>query len=234
MTETAGASLREVVQAEFDRTGRAWAVATVCNGRDTCRLDSAQRYVVVKKRRSYTGIKDHEFTVSAGTRGQWPATDFVAGITLEVADATEVMHAWQSGAPLAEILEQYPFMIAKQVFDEQQRRAAPAECRWQGYLHPHYGIFRRHMLPMMVAASRQPRLRALFPFTSMFNLCFKDPGDPSWPHHLPSIKLVGHDLDQYAVLEGSPGVELDRGDLESMITLLVTRVEGHFGPVEAD
>ena len=203
------------------------------SGPDGCRLDSPRRYAVVEIRRSYTGFQDHEFMVSAGTRDQEPS-DFVLGVTLDLAEAAGVMDLWQAGTPVSAVLDRYPFMIAKRVADKQRQQSAPGEWSWQGYLHPHYVMTRREMVPMLFAASKQPRLRTLFPLTSMFNLCFKDPFDPSWPHHLPSIELVEKSPARYAVVKGKPRVELARGELAPMIDLLVTEVEQVFGPVDAN
>jgi hypothetical protein len=76
----------------------------------------------------------------------------------------------------------------------------------------------------------EPRLRELFPYTSMGTLCFSRRTDYPFTRDTPSITPIGNG--QYQVADGN-GKKLGRGDVEGAIQLAVTHLPLNCGPAKA-
>ena len=160
-------SLQAALKSEFDRTG--------------CDLDvhlpSAPGWrdvgaVVRNEDRSVDvvmGLRERVFTMQF-----WAHRVYLAhGSTSELGAVGESIQSWLTGVPVRQLNAAWPF-VKFSPWSEACERGEGIEYTWQRYLlNPQQAPQLTTLHSFIAAAIRQPRLRALYPFTSMNTLGFR-------------------------------------------------------------
>ncbi|MGV9294771.1 DUF6193 family natural product biosynthesis protein [Amycolatopsis sp. NPDC003676] len=95
------------------------------------------------------------------------------GSTADLAAVAESIRIWLSGVPVRQLNAACPFAEFSP-WSEACERGEGIEFTWQQHLaNPWQAARLRALHSFLAAAARQPRLRALYPFTSHDNLSFR-------------------------------------------------------------
>lgn len=157
-------SLRAALQGEFDAAGHeltaqvpaapGWRLIGATVRADPSAADRAADLVM--------GLHERVFTVQCWTDGVL----VTSGNTVDLRAAADAVWRWLSGATVRELRAASGFTQVS-AWAEACERGAAIEYTWERYReHPQLSAF-------VAAAAREPRLRALFPFTSMGTLGFR-------------------------------------------------------------
>ncbi|WP_433261323.1 DUF6193 family natural product biosynthesis protein [Actinosynnema sp. CS-041913] len=202
-------SLRVALQSELDRLGRGLAVRLPAapGWRDTgAVVRHEDRRVDVGM-----GIQERVFLM----RFRVHDVELASGTTSDLAAVAGSIATWTGGALVRDLSAAWPFAQFSP-WSEAYERGEGIEWRWQRYvghrgLPPHLTALR----PFLVAAMGQPRLRALYPFTSMYTLGFR-----------PTIRYVESDGPWVQSLDdgrfrvrGRGGKEVGVDDADHSVTL---------------
>jgi hypothetical protein len=216
-------SLLLAVRAEFDRAGRTWPLTSHPGDERSCRIDLPDRLSVAR-------IQERGVLIHCATLPSGPTSTRVSGVTGEIPEVAEVMHAWQSGISAEELLRRHPCMLVKPAVDRDRQQALGiAEYTWQRYLDPYFALHNPEFVGLLTAASKQPRLRALQPFRSMARLGFREPGAERTLTRVPMIEPRRREPDRFMVRTPDQR-ELGSGDVDTVIALVVEEVERILGP----
>ena len=149
------------------------------------------------------------------------------GQTPDLDAMSRAIDKWISGKVGTGLLTlEFPFVKAEDVASAFES-GGEVEYRWQSYLaamtHPEL-----HKL-VRVAATR-PQLRMLFPFTSMYNLCFSRCTGYPYSGDLPYIHPT--EAGQYQVCDRSSRV-LGKGNVEEVVNITIANLPAGCGPAIA-
>ena len=108
------------------------------------------------------GIQERVFLIEFWAQGVMMAQ----GSTVDLHEATEAAYGWHTGSSLRELRAAWPFVNFGTLAEAHERGDAP-QVKWQ-ILHDSPHLPELH--PLVDAAMAQPRLRALFPYTSLATL----------------------------------------------------------------
>ncbi|MFE3099225.1 DUF6193 family natural product biosynthesis protein [Nocardia tengchongensis] len=210
----AASSLQMALQGEFDRTGHSLEVlrSQSPGWRDV-------GAVVSVKDRSIDvvmGSQERVFTVQF-----WAHEVYVAhGGTSQLAAVAESIRLWLSGTQLERLNAACPF-VEFDPWSEAYERGEGIEFRWQDYLtNPHQERQLTALHSFIAAAIHQPRLRALYPFTSMGTLGFRPTVHYTYSEG-PRVRPIGDD--RYLVLgpeQQEVGIADAAGSVELALTVL--------------
>ncbi|MGI8448243.1 MAG: DUF6193 family natural product biosynthesis protein [Streptosporangiaceae bacterium] len=120
----------------------------------------------------------------------WRGVRLMWGKAADMNAVAGVAHAWQSGAPLREIQDRWPFISLDEKSEAHERGDADEVVRIQWHRlqtcsgHPELDA-------VINAAFRQPRLRVLYPYTSHNRLCFSSRVGYPYSVGLPLIERLG-------------------------------------------
>nr|CTQ89095.1 hypothetical protein [Kibdelosporangium sp. MJ126-NF4] len=168
-------SLQIALQREFNHLGHQ---LTALPARDApgwrfvgARVEDAHRHTSV-----VMGILERVFTMEF-----WAARVHMAsGNTADLRAVAGAIRIWQSGSPVRTLNSEWPFVHFSPLAEAHERGEA-AEFTWQQYLdNPKNAPQLLRLNSFIATAIREPRLRALFPFTSMDTLGFSQ--TPGYPH----------------------------------------------------
>ncbi|HEX6352358.1 DUF6193 family natural product biosynthesis protein [Actinophytocola sp.] len=94
------------------------------------------------------------------------------GSTAEMRAVAGAAHVWLTGATVRQLNATWPFVKCSD-WAEAVERGEATEFRWRRYLTDPLPPHMVELGPFIVAAAREPRLRALYPFTSHLTLRFR-------------------------------------------------------------
>lgn len=87
--------------------------------------------------------------------------------TTELAEVTEAAATWLGGATARELAAAWPFADLVDIADAYES-GDRIEFWWQAKLHHMHTSWMDDLGPFIEAAMQEPRLRRIFPFTSMY------------------------------------------------------------------
>jgi hypothetical protein len=200
-----------------------WADPTVSAGIATSVPDREPLHVVI-------GAEERVFILSGWSRG----VQLITGSTSDLRDVVNAGAAWGDGTGLQEMRELLPFLRYSELAEAHERGPAHAvDVQWKGLLErpPHN---RASFRSLVEAAHAEPRLRQLYPFTSMWTLCFS--GCTGFPYAVKAA-IVPLDDGRYGVHGPAKAV---RGDIvgeadtpQGAVALAVAHLPTGLGPAIA-
>jgi hypothetical protein len=170
------------------------------------------------------------------------------GSTPLLPKAAEVIHAWiAEEVPTGELRRRFPFVgVELRAESHEQGAAAEVEQKWQALLsHVRSDQYMSVLIWVVEKAMEVPVLRQLFPYTSLFALCFSRctgyPFSGDCPRVCPSSRAITQGyltLEQRAALQfekpftvaDANGRFLAQGDAARAIELIIRHLPSNCGP----
>ena len=154
--------LPSALQAEFDTAGVASRAQPVPE--PGWRYLGAQVSDADRRADVVMGIRERVFCLQFWARGVYMAS----GTTDDLPAVAAVMHAWQSGTRVRQLVSTWPFLDTDGFAEAYERSDADAiDYRWRQYLdNPHREPHLTQLHPFLALAFRESRLRVLLPLTS--------------------------------------------------------------------
>jgi len=181
------------------------------------RVESGERFSQI-----YIGAKTRMFSFDFWNRG----VSLAHGATPEIQDMARAIDKWiASGCSTGELVSAFRFVQVKSTAAAYER-GEEVEMRWQQYLSSLGDQF-PELTDFVSAASVEPKLRQLFPFTSLNRFCFSRCTGYPFTHDIPRVVPLGQG--QYKVI-GSNGELLGRGNAAQAVTLVVAALPLNCGP----
>ena len=164
------------------------------------------------------------------------------GDTSDFLAAVDSMGQWVSGsqASVLKLTESFPFLS---IFEDPLKsdELSEVECRWRELLwearfgrHFYFGFLNRNLPELVLAASREPKLRRLLPYTSHDELHFSRCTDYPWTYDTPWL-LPLHDERRFLVLEPPPGGEeriiIAEGEASEVVQIAADQIPDDLPPV---
>jgi hypothetical protein len=208
--DAAGVGLGVPLQAELDRIGSQLRLGSELMpfASDVSRGNRSAQVMAAAKKRA--------FGVDLWAEG----VQYLKGWTNELGDVASVFDAWLSDeSPSGEEMEQRFEFLTLEQFARIYERGEAIEHMWRRLIK--HGAMEPRLHPLILAAAEEPRLRQLWPFTSMWTLCFSrwvggHSGD------LPSADPCDNGFRVYAPSEFGRGRVLGEGDPADAVELLVS------------
>lgn len=170
----------------------------------------------------YIGAKTRMFSFDFWNRGVCLAH----GATPEILDMARSIDKWiASGCSTCELASAFPF-IQVQPTAVAYERGEEVEMRWRDYLAS-LGERFPELTAFVAAAAAEPKLRQLFPFTSLNRFCFSRCTGYPFTRDTPYVLPLGRD--EYEVI-GSSGETLGRGNAAAAVALAVAALPPNCGP----
>lgn len=179
------------------------------------------------------GASKRSFLVSGWIRGVYTLN----GGTSDLREVARAARSWQSGAPLADIQRDHPWIVVEEMAFAHERGPAEAVAMQWSRLRAQ---MRDEQFDLGIraaeAAYAEPRLRQLFPYTSHWVLCFtRCTGNP-FTRDVPCIAYASS-LDGYVVRWPGWGdttrVLGETGTAEEAVALVVANLPEGTGPAVA-
>ena len=192
-------------------------------------LDKSVRFVVYARVESgprfsqvYIGAEKRMFSFDFWNRGVYLAQ----GATPEILDTARSIDKWiASGCTTAELASAFRFVQVEPAAAAYER-GEEVEMRWRGYLASLGETF-PELTAFVTAAAAEPKLRQLFPFTSLNRFCFSRCTGYPFTRDTPHVVPLGRD--QYEVISSS-GESLGRGNAADAVALTVAALPPNCGP----
>jgi hypothetical protein len=144
----------------------------------------------------------------------------------EILDTARSIDKWiVSGCSTGELASSFPF-VQVQPTAAAYERGEEVEMRWRKYLDS-LGERFPELTAFVAAAAAEPKLRQLFPFTSLNRFCFSRCTGYPFTHDTPTVVPLGHN--EYEVI-GSSGESLGRGNAADAVALAVAALPPSCGP----
>ncbi|MCT9006697.1 DUF6193 family natural product biosynthesis protein [Streptomyces rhizosphaerihabitans] len=171
------------------------------------------------------GSEERVFLVAAWGEG----VNLTCGSTEDLKALAKAAAAWYEGVPLAELHAAAPFLEVGTLAAAHERGPEHAVAeKWRGYLEPGLSVD----LDLIRAAYAEPRLRALFPFTSHGSLQFSR--CTGWPFSYDVSKIHPLGGDRYAVQHrGEKFAMVPAYTAQEAVALVVARMPETWGPAVA-
>jgi len=207
--------LRSALQSEFDAAGlasRAQHVPSPGWRYLAAELSSAERHVD-----AVMGTRERAFGLQFWQRDVLMAH----GNTDELPAAAGAMHAWKSGIPVRHLISAWPFLSSNGFAEAYERSDAEAvDYKWRQYHanNPEAPQLTR-LHPFITQAFREPRLRALLPYTSHQTLHFSR--TVGYPYSNDCPLVVPLDDGRYLV-KSADGRDLGTADAVGSVALVLT------------
>ena len=148
------------------------------------------------------------------------------GRTQDLGDAARAINRWVgSECTMAGLASDFDF-VSVEPHAESYERGDEVEHRWRDYLARRDDSFCQ-LEAIILAASRRPELRQLFPFTSMNTLCFSRCTGYPFTRDTPHVRPLSNG--RYEVF-GPNGQALGLGDAEAAVRLVVANLPTNCGP----
>lgn len=147
------------------------------------------------------------------------------GTTADLPAVAATMHAWQSGIRVRQLISAWPFLRTGGFAEAYERSEAEAiDYRWRQYNDTRSGA--PHLIPLhpfISHAFREPRLRALLPYTSHSTLRFsRSVSRPPDSSRLPTVHPLPDG--RYRVTTAG-GRELDAADAAVAVALVLAALD---------
>jgi len=207
--------LRSALQAEFDTAGLGVLAGHVSA--------PGWRYVAAEVRNAerdaevLMGSQERVFCLQFWTRGVRMAN----GTTRELPAVAGAMHGWQSGMPVRQLVSAWPFLETNGFAEAFERGDAEAvDYRWRRCHENSPPAPQLARLQTFIAvAFREPRLRALLPYTSHGTLHFSRTASYPYSSDCPSVQPLD---DGRFVVTAADGGELGTADAAGAVALVRT------------
>ena len=148
------------------------------------------------------------------------------GATPEVSEVANSIDKWiTTRCQTGELARLFPF-VRVSAEAAAYEGGTEVETRWKTYLTS-MGKNIPELAPIVAAASTEPRLRQLFPFTSLNRLCFSRCTGYPFTNDTPLVASRGKN--EYEVIS-SAGKSLGRGNASDVIALVVAALPPNCGP----
>lgn len=192
-------------------------------------LDKSIRFIVYAHVESgerfsqiYIGSRTRMFSFDFWNRGVCLAD----GATPEILEVAGSIDKWiASGCSTGELASAFRFVHVKPTAAAYER-GAEVEVRWREYLASLGDRF-PELTAFVIAAAAEPRLRQLFPFTSLNLFCFSRRTGYPFTRDTPHVVPLGRD--QYEVISCS-GKSLGRGSAAEAVAMAVAALPPDCGP----
>jgi hypothetical protein len=212
--------LANALQAALRRVGSSLAVSEpdrsvpfVVYGR----VESGNRFSQI-----YIGARTPMFCFDFWNRGVCLAH----GATPEILDMARAIDQWiASGCSTGQLASAFPFVQVESTAAAYER-GEEVEIRWREYLASLGETF-PELTAFVDAAAAEPKLRQLFPFTSMNRFCFSRCTGYPFTGDTPYVVPLGRD--EYEVISPS-GESLGRGNAADAVALAVAALPPNCGP----
>ncbi len=170
----------------------------------------------------YIGANTRMFSFDFWSRGVCLAH----GATPNILELASSIDKWiTSDCSTAELASAFRF-VRVQPTAAAYERGEEVEMRWQQYLAS-LGEKFPELTAFVVAAAAEPKLRQLFPFTSLNRFCFSRCTGYPFTRDTPHVIPRGHD--EYEV-KSSSGKSLGRGNAAAAVALVVGSLPPRCGP----
>ena len=212
LANAVGAALREIGSplsaAELDKAVRFVAYA---------RVESGKRFSQI-----YMAAQERLFMFDFWSRG----VALAKGQTPDLIDMARAIDKWiGSNCTTAELANAFSFVAASSSASAYESGEI-VELGWQQYLGA-LGEHHSKLRSFITAAAVEPKLRRLFPYTSLDNFCFSRCTGYPFTRDTPRIVPLGND--RYEVIASS-GVSLGRGGPIEAVALAVAHLPPGCGP----
>ena len=192
-------------------------------------LDKSIRFVVYARVESrhrfsqiYIGATTRMFSFDFWNRGVCLAQ----GATPEILEMARSIDKWiDSGCSTGELASAFPF-VQVQSTAAAFERGEEVEMRWRDYLASLNERF-PELTAFVAAAAAEPKLRQLFPLTSLNRFCFSRCTGYPYSRDMPHVVPLGQD--EYEVISSS-GESLGRGNAANAVALAVAALPPNCGP----
>ncbi len=181
------------------------------------RVESGPRFSQV-----YIGAKTRMFCFDFWNRG----VCFAHGATPEILETARSIGKWIAcGCSTGELASAFRFVEVEPTAAAYER-GEEVEMRWREYLASPGKTF-RELTAFAAAAAAEPKLRQLFPFTSMNSFCFSRCTGYPFTRDTPHVVPLGRG--EYEVISCS-GESLGRGTAADAVALVVSALPPNCGP----
>ena len=212
--------LANAVQAALRRIGSSLSVSELDKSIPFivyARVESGHRFSQI-----YIGAKTRSFSFDFWNRG----VSLAHGATPEILDMASSIDKWiVSGCSTGELASSFRF-VQVQPTAAAYERGEEVEMRWRQYLDS-VGEKFPELTAFVAAAAAEPKLRQLFPFTSLNRFCFSRCTGYPFTHDTPTVVPRGGD--EYEVI-GSSGESLGRGNAAHAVALAIAALPPNCGP----
>lgn len=148
------------------------------------------------------------------------------GETPEMHDMASAIDRWiGDGCSTGELASAFRF-IQVQPTASAYERGEEVEMRWRDYLASPREKY-PELRSFVAAAAAEPKLRQLFPFTSLNRFCFSRCTGYPFTRDTPDVVPLGHD--EFEVISFT-GESLGRGNAEAAVALVVAALPPNCGP----
>ncbi|MEV0562144.1 DUF6193 family natural product biosynthesis protein [Dactylosporangium sp. NPDC050588] len=178
----AAGDLAQAIRAEFDRTG----VVLPVSPRHDVACPPEHAVIGAGPRTTRVSVHDwsHWTTPPVGRSYSVRCYDGTAGIAYgwvpDLSTVAALAARWQSGSTAPALAEAFPLLGPVEMLAARER-GDQREYMWHEYASNHRGSIHAPLVPFIVAAFHEPRLRALTPVlvSHMRVLSFRDPSSPA-------------------------------------------------------
>jgi hypothetical protein len=201
------------LQAELDKIGSQVRLGSeLVQMSFWCDASRGNRQAQVK-----AAAKKRAFSVDLWAEG----VQYLQGWTGELPEVARVFDAWLSDeSPRGEEMAQrFGFLDLTQLARSYERGEA-IERGWLQLIE--HGAIEPRLHPLILAAAEEPKLRQLFPFTSVHTLCFSRWVGYPFSRDLPYAWPCDHGFRVHAPSESGEGRVLGEGDAARAVELLVS------------
>lgn len=148
------------------------------------------------------------------------------GVTPETLEMARAIEKWiTTGCLTCDLVGAFPF-VKVQPDAAEYERGEEVEMRWRQYL-TNLGERFPELTAFVEAAAEEPKLRQLFPFTSLNNFCFSRCTGYPFTRDTPRVVPLGRN--EYEVFSSS-GDSLGRGPAADAVVLAVAALPPNCGP----
>ncbi|HKE55328.1 MAG TPA: DUF6193 family natural product biosynthesis protein [Pyrinomonadaceae bacterium] len=181
------------------------------------RVESGHRFSQI-----YLGAKTRMFSCDFWNRG----VSLAHGATPEIMELARAIDKWIAfGWSTGELASAFHFVQVKPTAATYER-GEEVEMRWRQYLAS-VGERFPELTAFVSAAAAEPKLRQLFPFTSLNRFCFSRCTGYPFTHDTPEVVPLGSD--EYEVISSS-GESLGRSNAAGAVALAVAALPPDCGP----
>jgi hypothetical protein len=210
--------LVQALQSELDRAGSAhrampndagkWWVAVIEDGARCARVSAESR--------------ERGFKISLRERGSKAPWDAAQGVTTDLASIADVVHRWVSGARGSQLAAAWPILGSVELHLARER-GEDVEYQWR-LIDENPGRWSPWLLlyPFVALAFRDPRLRALLPWTAMWTLGFSDSARRRLPPSVEPLRRAEDRRGKELFVVRADRDEIGRADAAGSLALVLS------------
>lgn len=190
--------------------------------------DLPKEYRFVAYARVQRGVRSSQVYIAAETRlffnDFWrDGVNFANGSTSDLFQIARAIHCWVAEECTVSAIKAFSFVTLTEIAESFDRQTE-VEDRWMHYLK---NIGFPELEPIVAEAATRPRLRQLFPYTSLNRLCFSRCTGYPYTRDTPHIEPV--ELGRYKVRDAR-GKLIGTGDAKLAADMLVGNLPVDCGP----